>query len=163
MCTHLADCFSNADLTLSQPPPPYSPINDHPGVSSKRIRTSQNDFDASSQRKLEELQQVIEQQATEIEQHKAEKEATRATSAGLSSQNEKVENENRILKRAVTIQQERQHQMNSELDAARRFKIEAEDRIRRLEQMNLSLQYQLQTMNSCSGNDFMRHHPPDVY
>ena len=83
----------------------------------------------------------------------------------LRSQNQKVENENRILKRAVTIQQDRQHQLNEELEGARRFKEQAEERIRRLEQMNVTLQYQLQAQNSSAGNDFMGFspRPPDVY
>jgi len=83
----------------------------------------------------------------------------------LRSQNQKVENENRILKRAVTIQQDRQHQLNEELEGARRFKEQAEERIRRLEQMNVTLQYQLQAQSSSAGNDFMGFspRPPDVY
>lgn len=139
------------------------------GVPSKRSRSSQFDSgvasSASSHQKLEELQNVVEQQATEIEQLKADKEASQASFSELSSQHEKAGNENRILKRAVTIQQERQHQMNSELEGARRFKVEAEERIRRLEHMNLTLQYQLQALNSSAGNDFMRFgpQPPDVY
>jgi hypothetical protein len=63
----------------------------------------------------------------------------------------------------VAIQQDRQHQVNAELEGARRFKEQAEDRIRRLEQMNLTLQYQLQAQNSSAGNDFMGFRPPDVY
>lgn len=62
----------------------------------------------------------------------------------------------------MTIQQDRQHQVHAELEGARSFKEQAEDRIRRLEQMNLSLQYQLQAQNS-AGNDFMGFRPPDVY
>ena len=105
--------------------------------------------------KIQELQQVVQQQAAQIDHLKSENES-------LHTQNQKVENENRILKRAVTIQQDRQHQVNAELEGARTFKEQAEERIRRLEQMNLTLQYQLQAQNS-SGNDFMAFRPPDVY
>jgi len=134
-------------------------------ASSKRIRDSHSDINGAFQRKLDELQQLIGQQASEIERNKTEKEAAQASAAELSAQNDKVEHENKILKRAVTIQQERQNQMSSELEAARRFRVEAEDRIRRLEQVNLTLQYQLQAANSSSGNDFMGFspRPPDVY
>ncbi|KAL7468435.1 hypothetical protein ACHAXS_008659 [Conticribra weissflogii] len=133
-------------------------------VSSKRIRDSQNEINGAFH-KLDELQQLVGRQASEIERIKNEKNAAEASAAELSAQNEKVEHENKILKRAVTIQQERQNQMSSELDAARRFRVEAEDRIRRLEQVNLTLQYQLQAANSSSGNDFMGFspRPPDVY
>mmetsp|Transcript_36650 Transcript_36650/g.62401 ORF Transcript_36650/g.62401 Transcript_36650/m.62401 type:complete len:225 (+) Transcript_36650:152-826(+) len=130
--------------------------------STKRSRTSQHD-DASAQ-KLQELQHMVQQQAAEIERLKSEKESAQASATQLSSQHAKVEGENKILKRAVAIQQERQNHMNAELEGARQFKAQAEDRIRRLEQMNLTLQYQLQA-NSATGNDFMAFNPrpPDVY
>lgn len=129
--------------------------------STKRSRTSQQD-DASAQ-KLQELHQMVEQQAAEIQRLKSEKESAQASASHLSSHHAKVEHENKILKRAVTIQQDRQHQMTAELEGARQFKVEAEDRIRRLEQMNLTLQYQLQA-SSATGNDFMGfQRPPDVY
>lgn len=98
----------------------------------------------------------MQQQAAEIDHLKSE-------NGSLQTQNQKVEGENRILKRAVTIQQDRQHQVNAELEGARTFKEQAEDRIRRLEQMILTLQYQLQAQGSSAGNDFMAFRPPDVY
>lgn len=110
----------------------------------------------SAHQKIQELQQVVQQQAAQIDHLKSE-------NGSLQTLNQKVENENRILKRAVTIQQDRQHQVNAELEGARTFKEQAEDRIRRLEQMNLTLQYQLQAQNSTAGNDFMTFRPPDVY
>ncbi|KAK1743786.1 hypothetical protein QTG54_005383 [Skeletonema marinoi] len=85
----------------------------------------------------------------------------KSENGSLQTQNQKVEHENRILKRAVTIQQDRQHQVSAELEGIRTFKEQAEERIRRLEQMNLTLQYQLQAQNA--GNDFMGFRPPDVY
>lgn len=132
-----------------------------PTASTKRSRTSQQD-DVSSQ-KLQELQQMVEQQATEIQRLKSEKDSVEAAASQLSSQHTKAGNENKILKRAVAIQQERQQQMTAELHGARQFKVEAEDRIRRLEQMNLTLQYQLHA-KSAPGDDFMGFpRPPDVY
>jgi len=127
----------------------------------KRSRTSLDD--GASHQKLQELQQMVEQQATEIQRLKSEKENTETAANQLSAQHAKVVHENTILKRAVTIQQQRGNQMNAELEGARQFKVQAEDRIRRLEQMNLSLQYQLQA-GSSSSNDFMGfNRPPDVY
>lgn len=74
-------------------------------------------------------------------------------------------NENKILKKAVTIQQERQNQALSEIQAARQFKFDAEDRIKKLEQIILSLRYHLQTQQSNPANDFMGFppRPPDVF
>lgn len=130
--------------------------------STKRSRSPQQD-DASAQ-KLRELQQVVEQQAAEIQRLKCEKEAASASASQMTSYHVKVEHDNKILKRAVAIQQERGNQMTGELEGARQFKAEAVDRIRRLEQMNLTLQYQMQA-KSASGDDFMgfSRRPPDVY
>lgn len=130
--------------------------------STKRSRASQHD-DASAQ-KLQELQLMVEQQATEIQRLKSEKDSVESSASQLSAQHAKGEHENKILKRAVAIQQERGQQMTAELEGARQYKVQADERIRRLEQMNLTLQYQLQA-NSTSGNDFMGFgtRPPDVY
>mmetsp|Transcript_3661 Transcript_3661/g.5564 ORF Transcript_3661/g.5564 Transcript_3661/m.5564 type:complete len:240 (+) Transcript_3661:559-1278(+) len=137
------------------------------GENNKRSRTTspQHSFGSSglqhhrsnpAHQKIQELQQVVQQQAAEIDHLKSE-------NGSLQTQNQKVEHENRILKRAVTIQQDRQHQVHAELEGARAFKEQAEDRMRRLEQMILTLQYQLQAQGSSAGNDFMAFRPPDVY
>lgn len=151
---------------------PFVHRSPNAAAASKRCRTSQFEFGGgavgdvtTANRKVEELQLVVDQQAAEINRLKGEKEACKSSLSALSSQHEKAENENKILKKAVTIQQERQNQLNAELEGARHYKAEADERIRRLEQMNLTLQYQLQALNSSAGNDFMRFspHPPDVY
>ncbi len=123
-------------------------------LSTKRNRASIQPDHISAQR-LQELQHVVEQQAAEIQRLTSEKDSALRSASDLSSQHSKVEHENKILKRAVAIQQERQNQMSAELEGARQYKLEAEDRIRRLEQMNLTLQYQLRQSNSTPGNDFM--------
>ena len=69
----------------------------------------------------------------EIETLKADKAHSESSLNRLRGDHEKVVNENRILKRAVTIQQERQNQATNELGAARRFKLDAEERIKKLE------------------------------
>lgn len=154
--------FLSGTGALSQPGC-QSPIS----AANKRTRTTSpqhHNFGSSglqhhhpnpAHQKIQELQQVVQQQTAEIDHLKSE-------NGSLQTQNQKVEHENRILKRAVTIQQDRQHQVSAELEGARTFKEQAEDRIRRLEQMNLTLQYQMQAQNS-AGNDFMGFRPPDVY
>ncbi|EJK76211.1 hypothetical protein THAOC_02045 [Thalassiosira oceanica] len=132
------------------------------GRSNKRTRTSFDGaatIDAASSAKLQELQRVVEEQAAEIRRLKAERDSAR----GLTAHNEKLEGENKLLKRAVTIQNDRQHQVNAELEGARQYKAQADDRIRRLEQMCLTLQYQLQANSVKTGNDFLNPRPPDVY
>jgi chromosome segregation ATPase len=129
---------------------PFSPS----GQSFKRSRTdtSQND-----------LQRVVSSQAGEIHGLKSEKQNLESSMNNLKSEHDKVLNENRILKRAVTIQQERQNQAASEIEAAHKYKFDAEDRIKKLEQLILSLRYHLQAQQAHVGNDFMGFRPPDVY
>ena len=111
------------------------------------------------------LQKVAEAQAAEIERLKHDKANLESNLTSLKSENDRVVHENKILKRAVTIQQERQNQAVSEIEAARQFKFDAEDRIKKLEQVILSLRYHLQTQQSNPSYDFMGFppRPPDVY
>ena len=107
----------------------------------------------------------MQSQAQEIETLKSDKANIESSLNRMKGEQEKILNENRILKRAVTIQQERQNQAMSEIGAARQFKFEAEDRIKKLEHLISSLRYHLQTQQSNPGNDFMGFppRPPDVY
>ena len=111
------------------------------------------------------LQRVVETQAVEIESLKSDKASAESSINFLKAEHEKVLNENKILKRAVAIQQERQNQTASEIEAARQYKIEAESAINKLNQIILSLRYHLQAQPSHPGNDFMGFppRPPDVF
>ena len=130
------------------------------GSSSNRKRDYHQEVDGVKQ----DLQRVIDQQHAEMERLKSEKAAVDASYEVLKRDHEKISNENRILKKAVTIQQERQNQAASEIQAARRYGQEADEKSKRLEQMNLTLQYHLQAQQAPS-NDFMNFNqrPPDVY
>jgi len=96
---------------------------------------------------------------------KQEKTNLESSLNSLKSEHDRVVNENRILKKAVTIQQERQSHAASEIEAARQFKFDAEDRMKKMEQIILSLRYHLQTQQTGPMNDFMGFppRPPDVY
>ena len=113
----------------------------------------------------QDLQRVVQSQAEEIESLKSDKADIESSLNRLRGEHEKVVNENKILKKAVTIQQERQNQASGEINAARQYKVDAEDRIKKLEQLILSLRYHLQAQQSNPGNDFMGFppRPPDVY
>jgi hypothetical protein len=128
--------------------------------SSNRKREYHQEVDGVKQ----DLQRVIDQQHAEMERLKSEKAAVDASYELLKRDHEKISNENRILKRAVTIQQERQNLAASEIEAARRYGQEADQKSNRLEQMNLTLQYHLQAQQTPS-NDFMNFNqrPPDVF
>lgn len=111
------------------------------------------------------LQRVVESQAADIDILKQEKSDLEGSLNNLKSEHERVVNENKILKKAVTIQQERQNHAVAEIEAARRFKFDAEDRIKQLEQIIYQLRYHLQAQQSNQTNDFMGFppRPPDVY
>ena len=116
------------------------------------------------QNQTEELERLVETQASEIEYLKNAKTNLESSLTELKNEHEKTLNENRILKRAVAIQQERQTQASNDLEAANQYKVDAEQNIRRLEQMVMSLRYHLQAQQPHNGgNDFMSFPPPDVY
>jgi len=110
------------------------------------------------------LQRIIQEQATEITNLKSEKEKIEVSFNNIRNDNEKLVQENKILKRAVTIQQERQNQAATEIDNARRYKEQADEQIRKLEQAIMTLRYHLQTQHACGSNHFTNFpRPPDVY
>lgn len=83
--------------------------------------------------------------------------------SSLKTDHERVVKENNILRRAVTIQQERQNQAENELKAAHQYRADAEDKMKKLEQLVIQLRYHLEAQNSTIGNDFVHQRPPDVF
>lgn len=128
-----------------------NPLINH-GPSAKRSRT-ENHY-VTQQNELQ----------NEINSLKSEKAGLESSLATLNTEHDKVLTENKTLKRAVIIQQERQNQAVAEINAGRQYKAEADDRIKKLEQLVLSLRYHLQAQqHNTPGNDFMGFRPPDVY
>jgi hypothetical protein len=110
------------------------------------------------------LSRVVDEQAALIESLKKEKAVVVASMASLKSDHERTCKENVVLRKAINIQQERLNQAEGHVKAGQEYRAEAEDRIKKLEQVILSLRYHLQTQQSYVGNDFMNHpRPPDVY
>jgi len=106
-----------------------------------------------------ELQRVVDEQATLIESLKKDKSGLEQSLATLKSDHERVVKENQILRKAVTIQQERKNAAENEVKTV---KTEAAERIKGLENVISQLRYHLQTQHNV-GNDFMHQRPPDVY
>lgn len=111
------------------------------------------------------LQKVIEKQNLEIQHLRDEKNSMESTMKSLNDSHEKAIHENKILKKAVTLQQQRQNQALHELESARQYKEQAESKIKMLEQVVNSLRYHLQAQQPHVGNDFMglNPRPPDVF
>ena len=127
--------------------------------------SKQQQQEQQHQKEVDDLRRHIDHQSSEINRLTSERDRAAAERDALRTEHGRATSENRILKKAVAIQQERQNQGAAEVDAARRYRAEADERIRRLEQMNLALQYRLQAQEPCNGNDFMGFspRPPDVY
>ncbi|KAL7568768.1 hypothetical protein ACA910_021758 [Epithemia clementina (nom. ined.)] len=110
----------------------------------------------------EHLNRVVEEQAAVIESLKTEKKELHNSVLTLKAENERTLKENHILRRAVQIQQDRQNHAENELKNAVQYREGAEEQIRKMEQMILSLRYHLQAQRS-AANDFMGIPPPDVF
>jgi hypothetical protein len=109
---------------------------------------------------------MIDTQAAEIQTLKSEKAGLEHSFITLKGEHDKVVHENKTLKKAVLIQQERQNHASSELNAAQHYKVEAEDKIKKLEHLVLALRYHLQAQqHNTPMNDFIGcpPRPPDVY
>jgi hypothetical protein len=126
----------------------------------KRLRNN-----GSSSPLQNDLKRVVDEQAAAIESYKQEKAKLESSQTTLKADFERSQKENQLLRKAVTIQQERQNQAEIQLKAAQEYRTEAEERVRKLEQMVLSLRYHLQAQQPNYGNDFMGFppRPPDVF
>lgn len=110
-----------------------------------------------------ELSRVVEEQACLIESLKKEKSNLETSLQSLQNDHERIMKENQILRKAVNIQQDRQNHAESELKAAHQYREGAEEKMKKLEHLVLSLRYHLQTQHNSTGNDFLNNLPPDVY
>ena len=124
----------------------FSPSSSVTVSTTKRPRSESSNWNPTqNQQKLAcELQRLVEHQALEIRRLKAEKNSQEETLLKFKPEHEKTLQENRILKQAVAIQQERQQHASEEIEAAYKYKTLAEERIRKLEQLNLTLCYRLE-------------------
>jgi hypothetical protein len=105
--------------------------------------------------------------------HIAEKEAGMAAAAGaVAADLERTQAENRILKRAVTIQNTRCKEVEGQLGALQAAAVQAAEYVKRLEQTNYALGMRVQQMDagqqhssqgSGGGGFFGGHRPPDVF
>jgi chromosome segregation ATPase len=111
------------------------------------------------------IQRVMDEQAATIESLKKDKTTLETNLGKLQTDHERVVKENQVLRKAFQIQQERQSHAGQELETAKQYKAGAEEQIKKLDQIILSLRYHLQAQQHVSNDDFMglSHRPPDVY
>ena len=121
------------------------------------------------QSKHDELQAQIDEQAALIESLRTDTSKMEADVAAYKLQADRSQKENALLRRAVNIQQEKHHQVESQLRDCKTQKAQADEKVRVLEQMVMTLRYHLQAAQVPAGNgqmnDFMGMppRPPDVY
>lgn len=111
----------------------------------------------------EDLKRVNKEQLTVIDSLRADMTELETTLRTLQTDHDRILKENQILRRAVTIQQDRHKNSEEEILAAQKQRVESDERIRGLEQVILSLRYHLQAQQSFHENDFMHQRPPDVF
>jgi chromosome segregation ATPase len=111
----------------------------------------------------QDVNRIVEEQAAVIESLKTDKSKLESSLNSLKSEHDRVLKDNSILRRAVAIQQDRQNLAENEIKVTQQYHMDAQEKIKKLEQLILSLRYHLQTQHPSVGNDFMGHRPPDVY
>jgi septal ring factor EnvC (AmiA/AmiB activator) len=128
------------------------------GQLSKRSRR----FDSPPKKSVteEDLERVIQEQASLIESLKKDNTGLAQSLASMESERNRAVKENVILRKAVSYQQEREKNLEN---VAKDIKTKSDERIKALEHMILTLRYHLQAQNATIGNDFMSQRPPDVY
>ena len=104
------------------------------------------------------LQHTIDRQTVEFQKLKSEKESVVHAYKELSATHEKVQNENKVLKKVVAIKQERQDQYIAELDNLKRHKEYSDNLITAMRN-----HIQNQQLHSNSGMGFNSGGPPNVY
>lgn len=114
-----------------------------------------------SARQMEsELNKLKNEVATHLAAKKAEGEAATGV---LTRELEQMQHENKILKRAVTIQDGRYKEIESQLSSLQQIASQGAEYVKRLEQINYALGVRVQQMGQ-SNNDFLGGlRPPDVF
>jgi hypothetical protein len=119
------------------------------------------------------LEAELSKVRAECRAHIAEKEAGMVAAAGaVAADLERTQAENRILKRAVTIQNTRCKEVEGQLSSLQAAAMQAAEYVKRLEQTNYALGMRVQQMDagqqhssqgSGGGGFFGGHRPPDVF
>lgn len=121
----------------------------------------QQQQDSILMKKNQELERVIQEQASLIESLQNDKVGMEKSFTSLKTDHERIMKDNTILRKAVTIQEERRIHLEQEMKSC---KVQADEKIRSLEQMIANLRYHLQASSRTNNNDFMyNQRPPDVY
>mmetsp|Transcript_5313 Transcript_5313/g.8140 ORF Transcript_5313/g.8140 Transcript_5313/m.8140 type:complete len:200 (-) Transcript_5313:109-708(-) len=142
----------NMEMSIA-PQQAFPAFNQFNSSGTKRQRHEETQ-DTTSRR----LQHAIDRQTVEIQKLKSEKESVVHAYKELNATHEKVQNENKVLKKVVAIKQERQDQYIAELDNLKRHKEYSDNLIAAMRN-----HIQNQQLHSNSGMGFDSGGPPNVY
>lgn len=133
------------------PPPPEMPQFSQRQVD-EQLQRLRSEYTAFSSRREEQMRE-------------AGAELARLAAAFTASQREleKSSGENKILRRAVTIQNTRCRELEGQLTTAQQAASAAGDHIRRLEQANYAMALRIGSIGVGAGGEFTQRGPPDVY
>lgn len=160
-CTSYGQSFKrrrcdNADIIQSAQQPFGSLHSSSPSFSLGNSKRQRNDDEQDTTSKH--LRSIIDRQSAEIVSLKEENQSIKESYNELCANQEKIQNENKVLKKVLAIKQERQDQFVAELENARRYKEQAE-------QLIAVLRQHLQTQQSYenTGMGFTNGGPPNVF
>uniref|UniRef100_K3XAW0 Uncharacterized protein n=1 Tax=Globisporangium ultimum (strain ATCC 200006 / CBS 805.95 / DAOM BR144) TaxID=431595 RepID=K3XAW0_GLOUD len=107
-----------------------------------------------------EYEQFILKKEVEFQQCRHELAQVHASTQSRDKEIERLQSENKLLKRAITIQNQQKEECQQENAVLRNLATQAAEHIKRLEQSNYALSVHLQTSTSTSSEHFQ---PPDVF
>ncbi|KAF1318501.1 hypothetical protein FI667_g13900, partial [Globisporangium splendens] len=107
-----------------------------------------------------EYEQFILKKEVEFQQCRHELARVHESTQSKDKEIERLHSENKLLKRAITIQNQQKEECQQENVVLRNLATQAAEHIKRLEQSNYALSVHLQTSTSTSSEHFQ---PPDVF
>jgi DNA repair exonuclease SbcCD ATPase subunit len=107
-----------------------------------------------------EYEQFIMKKEVEFQSCRRELQQLHEATHAKDKDAERLNSENKLLKRAITIQNQQKEECQQENAVLRNLATQAAEHIKRLEQSNYALSVHLQTSTSTSSEHFQ---PPDVF
>ncbi|KAG7379618.1 hypothetical protein PHYPSEUDO_008345 [Phytophthora pseudosyringae] len=108
-----------------------------------------------------EYEQFIMKKDAEFQRLGQELQHTQERAAHQANDVARLQSENKLLKRAVAIQNQQKEEVQGENNALKQLATQAAEHMKRLEQANYTLRVHLQTSTSAGMGH--HHQPPDVY
>ncbi|RHX98068.1 hypothetical protein DYB37_004009 [Aphanomyces astaci] len=136
--------------------------DDLPKYSQRQFEYMEQAKHADLNRLRTECEQILLRKEKDMQEMRVEFDRLREMCMGQAKEFEKIQAENKILRRAVTIQNQQKEEATQENVALKQLAHQAADHIKRLEQTNYALRVHLHT-SSAGGAAASSHFSSDVY